>query len=127
MERTWETLIQFYLNGKFPTSAEECLQIEIQIQKRICFWLEYIEASELEILRNKRMSAEMIRLMKENEGKGYFFAVGVAHLNYRTPKNPNILDHLQADGYHIERVAPEEILTAGSCRAASWGHYSSPS
>ena len=74
------------------------------------------------------MAAEMMRLMKENEEKGHFFAVGLGHLNNRTPKNPNILEHLQADGYHIERVAPEEILTAGSCRArASWGHYNSPS
>ena len=70
-----------------------------------------------EILRNKRMSEEMIRLMKGNKEKGYFFAVGAAHVNYRSLKNPNILEHLEASGYHIERVSPDEILRDGSCRA----------
>ena len=61
------------------------------------------------ILRNKRMAAEMSGLMREHNTKTFFFAVGVAHVTFSSLKNPNILDHLKAAGFHIERIHPGEI------------------
>ena len=68
----------------------------------------------MEILRNKRMAVEMGRLMRDNTDLSFFFAVGLSHVNYNSPKNLNILDHLKAGGFHIERVHPGDILTSGS-------------
>ena len=56
----------------------------------------------------------MIRLMKENEEKGFFFAVGVGSVIHKCPENPNILQQLKSGGFHIEKVAPEEIILRGS-------------
>ena len=113
-----ETHIELYLNGKWPTSQEEWLRIRGK-NSFMGPQINAIISGEMpsEILRNKRMSAEMIRLIEENKEKGYFFAVGVDHLNYITSRNPNILEHLQARGFHIERVLPDEILKDVSCRA----------
>ena len=66
------------------------------------------------ILRNKRMAVKMDRIMSENTDTSFFFAVGVSHVTYSSLKNPNILDHLKAGGFHIERVQPGERLTGGS-------------
>ena len=104
-----------YLNGNFPNSTEEWDKIGGKTRESPYIITKMTDImkneSPLGILRNKRMAAEMIRLMKENKDKGFFFAVGVSHLTLSTPKSQNILDHLEADGFHIERVWPGEILT----------------
>ena len=110
-----ETSIQLYLNGKEPTSEEEWLQIggENRFMKtKIIQTLQFGMPSD--ILRNKRMAVEMGRLMREKNTMSFFFAVGVSHVTFSSLKNPNILDHLKASGFHIERVQPGEIITGGS-------------
>ena len=110
-----ETYIQLYLNGNLPTSEEEWL--EMRGITRFSFMLTQISAilvheTPSEILRKKKMAEEMIRLMQENEEKGFFFAVGVGRIIHKCPENPNILQRLESGGFRIERVAPEEILRA---------------
>ena len=107
--------IQLYLNGKQPTSKEEFLQMGGKTHFMKTKNLEImLHEMPVTILRNKKMTAEMIKLMKNNKEKGYFFAVGVAHVIYSSMKNQNILDHLKAGGFHLERILPGEILTGGS-------------
>ena len=103
--------IQLYLNGSLPTSVEE-KGLNIGGKALIKKWITHTHMTygmeSREILRNKRMAAEMIRLMKEKRHKGFFFAVGAFHVTFSSLKNQNILDHLEAEGFHIERVGVQE-------------------
>ena len=105
---TEEIFIELYLNGELPRSREEMFNSFFYILHKVASLRNEWPS---EILRNKRMAAEMGRIMMENSEKTFFFAVGVDHLNYITPKNPNILQHLEVAGFRIERIPPGERIT----------------
>lgn len=56
----------------------------------------------------KRRSEEMRRAMEENPTTTHFFAVPI-HLIYLTDQYA-IQELLEGEGYHLERIHPEEKL-----------------
>ena len=49
----------------------------------------------------------MRRLMEKNPASSYFFAVPIEALTY---VHPTITELLEGEGYHLERIPPEEKL-----------------
>lgn len=98
-EDMMQTLIQWYLKGDVESLAELMNKMPLAEDKALEARIEKMLLTD----RNRLMAERIGELLERKSGKGYFFAVGAAHLG----GEQSILTHLIRLGYAAKQVGPK--------------------
>ena len=91
-----QTLIQWYLNGDVESLAELLNEMPLAEDKALEARIEKVLLTD----RNRLIAERIAALLESESGRGYFFAVGAAHLG----GEQSILDNLMKRGYSANQV-----------------------